>query len=91
MSILVAKKALPKSADKCSRPHNTLILSGMFFFFFLDGLLSRQVRQMFRFETMIMKSYNNIAFARVGAHLPIAHALRLLSTKELRFFFAQIF
>ena len=27
----------------------------------------------------------NIAFARGGAHLPIAHALRLLSTKELRF------
>ena len=29
--------------------------------------------------------YKNIAFARGGAHLPIAHALRLLSTKELRF------
>ena len=27
----------------------------------------------------------NIAFARGGAHLPIAHALRLLSTQELRF------
>ena len=27
----------------------------------------------------------NIAFARGGAHLPIAHALRLLSTKELQF------
>ena len=27
----------------------------------------------------------NIAFARGGAHLTIAHALRLLSTKELRF------
>ena len=27
----------------------------------------------------------NIAFAIGGAHLPIAHALRLLSTKELRF------
>ena len=27
----------------------------------------------------------NIAFARGGAHLPIAHALCLLSTKELRF------
>ena len=25
----------------------------------------------------------NIAFARGGVHLPIAHALRLLSTKEL--------
>ena len=27
----------------------------------------------------------NIAFARGGAHLPITHALRLLSTKELQF------
>ena len=27
----------------------------------------------------------NIAFARGGAHLPIAHALRLLSKQELRF------
>ena len=27
----------------------------------------------------------NIAFAIGGAHLPIAHALRLLSTQELRF------
>ena len=27
----------------------------------------------------------NIAFARGGAHLPIAHALRLLSTQDLRF------
>ena len=27
----------------------------------------------------------NIAFAKGGAHLPIAHALRLLSTHELRF------
>ena len=26
----------------------------------------------------------NIAFARGGAHLPIAHALRLLSTQELK-------
>ena len=26
----------------------------------------------------------NIAFARGGSHLPIAHALRLLSTQELR-------
>ena len=26
----------------------------------------------------------DIAFARGGAHLPIAHALRLLSTQELR-------
>ena len=25
---------------------------------------------------------NNIAFARGGAHLPIAHALRLLSTQD---------
>ena len=32
---------------------------------------------------VITKLY--IAFARGGAHLPIAHALRLLSTKELRF------
>ena len=31
------------------------------------------------------KSMVNIAFARGGAHLPIAHALRLLSTQELRF------
>ena len=28
---------------------------------------------------------SNMAFARGGAHLPIAHALRLLSTQELRF------
>ena len=27
----------------------------------------------------------NIAFARGGAHFPIAHTLRLLSTQELRF------
>ena len=27
----------------------------------------------------------NIAFARWGAHLPIAHTLRLLSSQELRF------
>ena len=26
---------------------------------------------------------DNIAFARGGAHLPISHALRLLSTKEI--------
>ena len=32
---------------------------------------------------VVIKS--NIAFARGGAHLPIAHALRLLSTQELRF------
>ena len=31
------------------------------------------------------KKKKNIAFARGVAHLPIAHALRLLSTKELRF------
>ena len=31
------------------------------------------------------KRRKNIAFARGGAHLPIAHALRLLSTQELRF------
>ena len=29
--------------------------------------------------------YVNIAFARGSAHLPIAHALHLLSTQELRF------
>ena len=29
--------------------------------------------------------YKNIAFARGGAHLPIAHALGLLSTQELLF------
>ena len=28
-------------------------------------------------------SNSNIAFARGGAHLPIAHALRLLSTNEI--------
>ena len=32
-----------------------------------------------------LKTFHNIAFARGGAHLPIAHALRLLSTQELRF------
>ena len=31
------------------------------------------------------KKKKNIAFTRGGAHLPIAHALRLLSTQELRF------
>ena len=31
------------------------------------------------------KTSRNIAFARGGAHLPIAHALRLLSTQELQF------
>ena len=32
----------------------------------------------------------NIAFARGGAHLPIAHALRLLSTQELRFWLTKL-
>ena len=32
-----------------------------------------------------MKLLKDIAFARGGAHLPIAQALRLLSTQELRF------
>ena len=32
-----------------------------------------------------MAIFENIAFARGGAHLPIAHALRLLSTQELQF------
>ena len=31
------------------------------------------------------KTLENIAFASGGAHLPIAHALRLLSTQELQF------
>ena len=33
----------------------------------------------------VVKKLENIAFARGGAHLPTAHALRLLSTGELRF------
>ena len=33
----------------------------------------------------LVRMYDNIAFARGGAHLSIAHALRLLSTQELRF------
>ena len=36
-------------------------------------------------QHFISFQYKNIEFARGGAHLPIAHALRLLSTKELRF------
>ena len=35
--------------------------------------------------TQVIDNILKIAFARGGAHLPIAHALRLLSTKELRF------
>ena len=34
---------------------------------------------------LALKIEHNIAFSRGGAHLPIAHALRLLSTQELRF------
>ena len=34
---------------------------------------------------LILGHKQNIAFAKGGAHLPIAHALRLLSTQELRF------
>ena len=38
-----------------------------------------------RLENLRLTTLLDIAFARGGAHLPIAHALRLLSTKELRF------
>ena len=34
---------------------------------------------------MFTDLYPNITFARGDAHYPIAHALRLLSTQELRF------
>ena len=34
--------------------------------------------------------FYNIAFARGGAHLPLAHALRLLSTQELRFWLTKL-
>ena len=36
-------------------------------------------------EIRQLRTMSNIAFARGGAHLPIAHALRLLSTKDLWF------
>ena len=36
-------------------------------------------------EIDVTETLMNIAFARGGAHSPIAHALRLLSTQELRF------
>ena len=37
------------------------------------------------YEDVDEKKLQNIAFAKGGTHLPIAHALRLLSTQELRF------
>ena len=43
------------------------------------------VLEFIRAEKLGRKVNVNIAFARGGSHLPIAHALRLLSTKELRF------
>ena len=47
--------------------------------------LRRQIEEGVLINKSEMTRGGNIAFARGGAHLPIAHALRLLSTKELRF------
>ena len=41
--------------------------------------------QNIKMELLNLKKKENIAFARGGAQLPIAHAIRLLSTQELRF------
>ena len=80
----------PRNDDLAGKVGSTHFFLAKSYFFLLRKACKNSKSSVNRFwEKSTWKEkrrrMKNIAFARGGAHLPIAHALRLLSTQELQF------